>query len=141
MSTAIQFFGLWSLARPTNYADKADVDAKAKATAARCMGDRKCSSCGEARPEALIREPVRQKIAGQASVARYKLLDTRTADTIDQFASELPRADNIRSIRLVESQAAYAYWSAWRMLPINFPKKELARVPEHWRSFGTRISP
>jgi CRISPR-associated endonuclease Cas1 len=89
----------------------------------------------------IARELVRQKIAGQANVARYKLLDTRTADTIDQFASELPRSDNIRSIRVVESQAAYAYWSAWRTLPVNFPKKELVRVPEHWRSFGTRISP
>jgi len=42
---------------------------------------------------------------------------------------------------LIEAQAASAYWSAWRTLPLNFPKKDLPRVPEHWRSFGTRISP
>jgi CRISPR-associated endonuclease Cas1 len=89
----------------------------------------------------IARELVRQKIAGQASVARYKLLDTKTAETIDRFASELPRAGDIRNIRAIESQAAHAYWSAWRALPVNFPKKDLARVPEHWRSFGTRISP
>jgi CRISPR-associated protein Cas1 len=27
------------------------------------------------------------------------------------------------------------------MLPINFPKKDEHRVPEHWRTFGTRVSP
>ena len=34
-----------------------------------------------------------------------------------------------------------AYWSAWRTLPINFPKNDLRRVPDHWRTFGARISP
>jgi CRISPR associated protein, Cas1 family len=37
--------------------------------------------------------------------------------------------------------AALAYWSAWRTLPINFPKNDLARIPSHWLSFGARISP
>jgi hypothetical protein len=26
-------------------------------------------------------------------------------------------------------------------LPINFPKNDLKRVPEHWRTFGARVSP
>jgi hypothetical protein len=25
-------------------------------------------------------------------------------------------------------------------MPINFPKNDLSRVPEHWRSFGARVS-
>ncbi|MGA8687692.1 MAG: hypothetical protein WB623_25105, partial [Candidatus Sulfotelmatobacter sp.] len=25
--------------------------------------------------------------------------------------------------------------------PINFPKNDLPRVPEHWRTFGARVSP
>jgi CRISPR associated protein Cas1 len=33
------------------------------------------------------------------------------------------------------------YWSAWSTLPINFPKNDLKRVPEHWRTFGARVSP
>src|SRR5262249_43467621 len=36
---------------------------------------------------------------------------------------------------------AQAYWSAWRSLPIEFPRNDLRRVPEHWRTFGTRKSP
>jgi CRISPR-associated endonuclease Cas1 len=89
----------------------------------------------------ITRELIRQKLTGQDLVARNKLLDTTTADAIAGFSAELPRAENITSIRLIEAQAASAYWSAWRTLPLMFPKKDLPRVPEHWRTFGTRISP
>lgn len=68
-------------------------------------------------------------------------VDPATANTISRFRDELPAAESIASVRLIESQAALAYWSAWRTLPINFPKKDLRRVPDHWRSFGARISP
>lgn len=89
----------------------------------------------------ITRELIRQKLAGQELVARSKLLDTKTADTIARFSAELPRAEQIASIRLIEAQAALAYWSAWRTLPINFPKNDLARIPAHWMSFGAWISP
>jgi CRISPR-associated endonuclease Cas1 len=89
----------------------------------------------------ITRELISRKIDGQDHVARHKLLDTSTADTIARFKSELPGADSISSIRLIESQAARAYWSAWSTLPINFPKNDLPRIPDHWRSFGARVSP
>jgi len=89
----------------------------------------------------ITRELIRQKLRGQELVARNKLLDTTTADRIAAFSVELATAQNIASIRLIEAQAASAYWSAWRTLPLCFPKKDLPRVPSHWRSFGTRISP
>jgi CRISPR/Cas system-associated endonuclease Cas1 len=86
-------------------------------------------------------ELIRLKLVGQEQVARNKLLDSSTADTISCFAGELPQADSISSIRLIESQAARAYWSAFSTLPVNFPKSDLPRVPEHWRTFGARVSP
>ena len=89
----------------------------------------------------ITRELIRQKLAGQEVVARNKLLDTTTAATIARFGQELPNAEDIASIRLIEAQAASAYWSAWRTLPISFPKNDLPRIPAHWLSFGTRISP
>jgi CRISPR-associated protein Cas1 len=88
----------------------------------------------------ITRELIGQKLAGQEEVARHKLLDTTTANTIAQFRSEVATADNISTIRLLESQGAAAYWAAWRTLPINFPKNDMPRVPEHWRTFGTRKS-
>jgi CRISPR-associated endonuclease Cas1 len=68
-------------------------------------------------------------------------VDTSTADTIAGFKVELPKAESISSIRLIEAQAARAYWSAWNTLPIKFPKNDPPRIPDHWCSFGARVSP
>jgi CRISPR/Cas system-associated endonuclease Cas1 len=89
----------------------------------------------------IARELIDKKLAGQERVARYKLLATETADTISRYRAELAKADSPEAIRQVESQAAAAYWAAWRTLPINFPKKDEAHLPAHWGVFGTRVSP
>ncbi len=60
----------------------------------------------------ITRELISQKLAGQERVARHKLLDSTTADTIAQFRAGVPTGDNIVTIRLIESQGARAYWSA-----------------------------
>ncbi len=89
----------------------------------------------------IARELIEKKLAGQERVARHKLLATRTADTISRYREELVKADSPEAIRQVESQAAAAYWAAWRTLPITFPRKDEPRVPAHWRVFGARVSP
>ena len=89
----------------------------------------------------ITRELIKQKLLGQELVARNKLLNSTTADTIAKLSAELPNADSIVSARLIEAQAALAYWTAWRTISINFPKNALPRVPNHWLTFGTRISP
>jgi len=89
----------------------------------------------------IARELIDKKLEGQEQVARYKLLATDTADAIHCYRSELAEADTIERVRSIEAAAASAYWSAWRTLPINFPRKDQFRVPEHWRTFGTRVSP
>jgi CRISPR-associated endonuclease Cas1 len=86
-------------------------------------------------------ELINRKLVAQEDIARHKLLDTSIADIIARFRAELQGAQSIGSVRLIEAQAARAYWSAWSALPINFPKNQLARVPAHWLSFGTRVSP
>lgn len=50
-------------------------------------------------------------------------------------------AKTIPAIPLLEAQAALAYWSVWRAVPVMYPKNDLRRVPDHWRTFGTRVSP
>jgi len=89
----------------------------------------------------ITRELISRKLIGQEQVARHKLLDSKTADTVAKFRAEVPTADSITTIRLIESQAARAYWSAWSTLPINFPMNDKRRVPDHWCSFGARVSP
>ena len=89
----------------------------------------------------IARELIKQKLTGQELVACNKLLDSSTAQTIARLRAEVDTADTISTIRLLESQAASAYWSAWSDLPITFPRNVLSRVPAHWRTFGGRHSP
>jgi len=86
-------------------------------------------------------ELIRQKLEGQEKIARDVLKNSTVAQTISDFRSMLSSADSIADIRQLESQAAQAYWSAWYRLSVNSPTADLRRVPEHWRTFGTRKSP
>ena len=89
----------------------------------------------------IARELIGQKLAAQEQLARDRLHASTAAQTISQARSALATAGTIDAIRLFESQAAYAYWSAWRTVPVIFPRIDVPRVPDHWRTFGTRKSP
>jgi CRISPR-associated protein Cas1 len=89
----------------------------------------------------ISRELIRLKLAGQEDVARNKLKSLAIADTIAGFRTRLDAASDVLTIRTIEAQAGQAYWSGWRNVPVAFPKSELSKIPEHWRSFGTRQSP
>ena len=89
----------------------------------------------------IARELIHRKLVGQERVARTKLCKEGTAEVIRQMIFALSHATTIEMVREVEARAANAYWLAWRELPIQFPSRELWRVPNHWRRFGTRRSP
>jgi hypothetical protein len=89
----------------------------------------------------ISRELIDRKLAGQERVAREALQDHPASTLIRQIRSELAEVESIEMILSVEARAARVYWKAWRTVPITFPDKELPRVPEHWRSFDSRISP
>jgi len=88
----------------------------------------------------IARELISRKLVGQEQVARDLLGDSITADAIAGFRTAVPNAEQLDMIRNLESLAAARYWGAWRNLPIIFPAKDLPRIPEHWRTFGTRKS-
>lgn len=81
------------------------------------------------------------KLAGQELVAREMLQNASAADAVVKCRADLPTAATIQSVRLIESQGGAAYWSAWRGLPVTFPARELSKVPDHWKVFGSRNSP
>jgi CRISPR-associated endonuclease Cas1 len=83
---------------------------------------------------------ISQKLEGQERIVRGAFQDSALADRIAFFRDQLTGATTVEAVRQLESQAAQAYWSAWRSLPINFPTADYRRVPEHWRTFGTRKS-
>ncbi len=84
---------------------------------------------------------IRLKLNAQKQLAREKLADDRAADLIAANQAAVDEAKTIEALRLSESRAAHAYWSAWRDVPVIFPKTDLSRVPEHWQRFRARISP
>jgi CRISPR/Cas system-associated endonuclease Cas1 len=89
----------------------------------------------------IARQLISQKLAGQERVANDLLRDSHAARIITSARDALTTAETIPAIRLLEAQAALAYWSAWRAVQVTYPKNDLRRVPDHWRTFGTRVSP
>ena len=104
---------------------------------------RRAQACADQSEAALriVRKLISEKLVGQEQVVREKLGDSAIAQTIAKLGSAVATAETIQAIRLLESQAGAAYWSAWHALPITFPKYDLRRVPDHWCVFGKRTSP
>ena len=89
----------------------------------------------------ISKELISQKLAGQELLVRDMLHDPATAEAIGRFRTELPSTESIEGVRLSEAQAAKQYWQAWSGVRICWPRKDEPRVPEHWKRFGSRISP
>jgi CRISPR-associated endonuclease Cas1 len=95
--------------------------------------------------------------SGRASdLARYLLRDKLTAqrdllphlpevsgacEALEQALADLESADATIGLRRAEARGAAAYWTAWKDVPVRFAKKDEAKIPAHWRTFGTRGSP
>ena len=79
-----------------------------------------------------------KKLGAQEKLAHDGLNNVGAASAIARFREAVATAETIEVVRLLESRAAQAYWSAWRKLPINFPKRDLRRIPEH-RMLGVRL--
>jgi len=89
----------------------------------------------------IARELIDKKLSGQESLAAADLGDSRAAQLIASARTALKDTSTMENIRYLEAQAGHAYWTAWRSVQIAFPRTDLVRVPDHWRSFGTRVSP
>jgi CRISPR-associated endonuclease Cas1 len=89
----------------------------------------------------IARELIDQKLRGQEQVARKYFPNSSASVLIALARNKLIAAKSSDDIRLSESQGAQAYWSAWHDLSINFPRVDLPRVPDHWQTFGSRMSP
>jgi CRISPR-associated endonuclease Cas1 len=89
----------------------------------------------------IARELICQKVDAQEKLVRDRMNHATAAEEIDRRRDSIEHAKTIDEVRLLESRAASAYWSAWRKLAINFPMRDLHRVPDHWKAFGARFSP
>ena len=89
----------------------------------------------------ISRELIGHKLQAQGKIAQDSLRNPEAAEAISRACAAIPTAQTIEAIRLHESIGAHAYWGAWNNLPINFPRADLRRVPDHWQIFRNRVSP
>lgn len=89
----------------------------------------------------IARELLDQKLIAQERLIRERFHDADVAAQITNAREKLATANSIDDLQFFESQAAKAYWTAWRNVPIMFAKSDLRRVPDHWLKFGFRASP
>ena len=89
----------------------------------------------------ISKELIRQKLEGQAALVREMLHNESAAEAIFRIKDVMVTAETIPTVRLAEAQAAKIYWQSWADVPIRWPHKDQSRVPEHWKRFGSRISP
>jgi hypothetical protein len=88
---------------------------------------------------AIARELVAKKLLEQERTVRGVFKNASAAEIIAATRHELQTADTLDGLRVLEAQAALAYWTCWHALPIMFPKADLPRVPIHWRTFAARL--
>jgi len=89
----------------------------------------------------LATELIEEKLVGQERVVRNRLKNSLVADSIAEYRTALQSFGDVETVLSIEARAALTYWSAWADLGIQYPKTDLARVPDHWRTFGARMSP
>jgi CRISPR-associated protein Cas1 len=89
----------------------------------------------------LSRDLIERKLAAQERNVRSYFNHEAAAEKIRVTRDRLSTASTIADMRLLEAEAALAYWGCWRALPVRFPTADLRRVPDHWRHFGSRVSP
>jgi CRISPR-associated endonuclease Cas1 len=78
------------------------------------------------------------KLAGQQAVAAT--LDADAATVIRDHQAALAVCPDLDALRLVEAQAAAAYWAAWRGVQIRFAPRDVDRIPDNWTRFKQRAS-
>jgi len=81
------------------------------------------------------------KLEGQERLVREGLNDLVAAQEIARLRARLSAAGSVEVIRTLEAHAAVSYFRVWRNVPVLWPKADLRRVPDHWRTVGNRHSP
>ncbi len=90
---------------------------------------------------AVARGLLKQKLEGQARLAKQLPGGAPAHLAIERLVPELDLADSAPTLMVVEAAAATAYWEAWSSVSIPWVRAQTAAVPDHWRTVGGRASP
>ena len=90
---------------------------------------------------AVARMLLERKLAGQLQVARSLPAGEEVWRTIEQAQPLLRLATTPAELMVPEAAAALAYWSAWSAVELRWARADAVRIPDGWRTFGSRASP
>lgn len=88
----------------------------------------------------IARDLLRTKIGGQAAVIARLPNAHDTAPVLMSLMGVLSGAHTPEKLRVIEAEAAKAYWGAWESIPLLFARRDAPKVPAHWQTFGQRTS-
>ena len=86
-------------------------------------------------------ELIKRKLLAQERLVRDKFQDDASAEIISSQRHALMKATSREEIRRCEAHGALVYWRVWHTLVLQYPRSDSQRVPQHWCTFGSRISP
>jgi CRISPR-associated endonuclease Cas1 len=89
----------------------------------------------------IARELITEKLLAQERVTKTYFKHSSASQVIVDARRLVGTASSSDEIRRWEAKGALAYWGAMWEVPVSFNKSDSSKIPEHWRRFGSRISP
>jgi CRISPR-associated endonuclease Cas1 len=89
----------------------------------------------------IARELISEKLLAQERITKIYFRDSSCPSDIAAARKLVGIAKSKEEIRRWEAKGAKVYWSAMREIPAKFSKSDSSKIPEHWKRFGSRISP
>jgi CRISPR-associated endonuclease Cas1 len=89
----------------------------------------------------IARDLISEKLLAQERIIKTYFGESSCSPEIAAARRLVGTAKSNEEIRRWEAKGAKIYWSAMREVPVNFSKSDSSKIPEHWRRFGSRISP
>jgi CRISPR-associated endonuclease Cas1 len=81
-----------------------------------------------------------RKLAGQVETLRALGLQS-AGDELRGFVARAEGTQGLEGVLAAEASGAKMYWEALAAVPVRFPRAELPKIPDHWRTVGGRRSP
>jgi CRISPR-associated endonuclease Cas1 len=89
----------------------------------------------------ITRYLIAEKLRGQARVVGLRLAEDDAASTLLDLATAVETAGSIDEVRQLEAAGANVAFAAWEhCVEVTFVRKDLPRIPEHWRRMNGRRS-
>jgi CRISPR associated protein, Cas1 family len=80
-------------------------------------------------------------IGSMAQVIEMFFKESQSTRVIVDARRSVVRSKTNDDIRRWEAKGALAYWGAMRDVQANFSRADALKIPEHWKRFGSRMSP